>query len=105
WPRRCDLLLHSGARPAFAGGYTATRALAQDTLGSDGKRVPWAALAGQPVTAMAAIARPEAFFDMLRARGLTLASAPVRSETDKSWRAKPQATTDERLPAVFAIGR
>jgi len=40
------------------------------------------------------------------ARGLTLATAHVRSETIKSWRAaKPQATTDERLPAVFAIGR
>ncbi|MDQ0082247.1 tetraacyldisaccharide 4'-kinase [Variovorax boronicumulans] len=73
WPRRCDLVLHSGAQPAFAGGYTATRALAHDALGSDGKRVPLAALAGQPVTALAAIARPEAFFDMLRARGLTLA--------------------------------
>jgi len=40
------------------------------------------------------------------ARGLTLANAQVRSETVKSWRAaKPQPTTDERLPAVFAIGR
>ena len=39
------------------------------------------------------------------ARGLTLATAQVRSETVKSWRAKPQPTTDERLPAVFAIGR
>lgn len=39
------------------------------------------------------------------ARGLTLSSAHVRSETVKSWRAKPQGTTDERLPAVFAIGR
>lgn len=40
------------------------------------------------------------------ARGLTLATAHVRSETVKSWRAaKPQPTTDERLPAVFAIGR
>ncbi|BEP44253.1 MULTISPECIES: SAM-dependent methyltransferase [Variovorax] len=40
------------------------------------------------------------------ARGLTLANAHVRSETVKSWRAaKPQPTTDERLPAVFAIGR
>ncbi|MGJ7531705.1 MULTISPECIES: tetraacyldisaccharide 4'-kinase [unclassified Variovorax] len=74
WPRRCDLVLHSGARPAFAGGHTATRALAHDAVGSDGKRVPLAALAGQPVTALAAIARPEAFFDMLRARGLKLAN-------------------------------
>lgn len=39
------------------------------------------------------------------ARGLTLSSAHVRSETVKSWRAKPQGSTDERLPAVFAIGR
>jgi 16S rRNA (cytidine1402-2'-O)-methyltransferase len=38
------------------------------------------------------------------ARGLTLASASVRSDTVKSWRAKP-SSTDERLPAVFAIGR
>ena len=38
------------------------------------------------------------------ARGLTLASASVRSDTVKSWRAKP-SSTDERMPAVFAIGR
>jgi tetraacyldisaccharide 4'-kinase len=73
WPRRCDLVLHSGERPAFDGGYTATRALAQDAVASDGKRAPLSALAGQPVTALAAIARPDAFFEMLRARGLTLA--------------------------------
>ncbi|MDH6590884.1 16S rRNA (cytidine1402-2'-O)-methyltransferase [Variovorax sp. TBS-050B] len=39
------------------------------------------------------------------ARGLTLASAQVRSQTVKAWRAKPQDVADERLPAVFAIGR
>jgi 16S rRNA (cytidine1402-2'-O)-methyltransferase len=39
------------------------------------------------------------------ARGLTLATSHVRSETVKAWRARPQTTTDERLPAVFAIGR
>ena len=38
------------------------------------------------------------------ARGLTLASSHVRSETVKAWRAKP-APADERTPAVFAIGR
>ncbi|QSI30819.1 tetraacyldisaccharide 4'-kinase [Variovorax sp. RKNM96] len=73
WPRHCDLVLHSGERPAFAGGYTATRSLAQDAVASDGKRVPLEALAGKPLIALAAIARPEGFFDMLRARGLTLA--------------------------------
>jgi 16S rRNA (cytidine1402-2'-O)-methyltransferase len=38
------------------------------------------------------------------ARGLTLATADVRSETVKAWRARPPAL-DDRLPAVFAIGR
>ncbi len=38
------------------------------------------------------------------ARGLTLPSATVRSDTVKGWRARPVAA-DERLPAVFAIGR
>ncbi|MBT2323209.1 SAM-dependent methyltransferase [Variovorax paradoxus] len=38
------------------------------------------------------------------ARGLTLATANIRSDTVKTWRAKPLAT-DERAPAVFAIGR
>ncbi len=39
------------------------------------------------------------------ARGLTLASANVRSETVKAWRAGKTSAIDERLPAVFAIGR
>lgn len=73
WPRPCDLVLHSGGHPAFEGGYTATRALAQDAVASDGKRTPLDSLAGSAAIALAAIARPEAFFDMLRARGLTLA--------------------------------
>ncbi|MES2530340.1 MAG: SAM-dependent methyltransferase [Pseudomonadota bacterium] len=38
------------------------------------------------------------------ARGLTLESADVQSRTVKAWRAAP-APTDDRLPAVFAIGR
>ncbi|NDZ12548.1 ribosomal RNA small subunit methyltransferase I [Variovorax sp. WS11] len=38
------------------------------------------------------------------ARGLTLASADIRSETVKAWRARPPGT-DDRMPAVFAIGR
>ena len=69
WPRRCDLLLHTGARPAFD-GYRGHRALADHALRSDGQRVPLDELARRPVLALAAIARPEAFFDMLRARGV-----------------------------------
>jgi 16S rRNA (cytidine1402-2'-O)-methyltransferase len=39
------------------------------------------------------------------ARGLTLATAEVRSLPAKTWRTQPKNTADERLPAVFAIGR
>lgn len=73
WPRPVDLVLHSGAKPAFAGGYTAARRLAQEALAHDGSRIALSTLVGQPLIATAAIARPEAFFEMLRARGLVLA--------------------------------
>ena len=91
WPRRCDLVLHSGQRPAFAGGYTATRGLAPDALTSDGKHVPLNALAGKRLIALAAIARPEGFFEMLRARGLTLAETiplPDHGDFDE-WQRPP----------------
>ena len=74
WPRRCDLLLHTGAAAAFA-GFRGRRALADEAVRADGTHKPLAALAGKRVIAIAAIARPEAFFDMLRARGI----APERS--------------------------
>ena len=38
------------------------------------------------------------------ARGLTLAGASIRSDTVKSWRSA-MPPSEERLPAVFAIGR
>ena len=71
WPRPVDLVLHSGAHPAFA-GFTSKRALADFAVRQDGTRLPLAQLQGQPLLAVAAIARPEEFFSMLRARGLTL---------------------------------
>ena len=72
WPRQVDLVLHSGLHPAFA-GYTAHRGLAQFAVRQDGTQLPLANLLGRPLVAVAAIARPEGFFDMLRERGLTLA--------------------------------
>jgi tetraacyldisaccharide 4'-kinase len=72
WPRRCDLVLHTGERPAFA-GFTARRALAGHALQRDGTRVPLQALAGRTLVAVAAIAKPEAFFEMLRERAVPLA--------------------------------
>lgn len=93
WPRRCDLILHSGERPAFAGGYSASRSLATEALTCDGKRIPLEALASKPVVALAAIARPEAFFEMLRARGLTLAQTIALPDHDNfdGWQ-RPSGT-------------
>jgi tetraacyldisaccharide 4'-kinase len=71
WPRRCDLVLHTGQRPAFA-GYGARRALSDHALRGDGTVVPLAALSGRSLVAVAAIAKPEAFFQMLRNAGLVL---------------------------------
>ncbi|MGJ7541433.1 tetraacyldisaccharide 4'-kinase [Variovorax sp. LT1R16] len=73
WPRHADLVLHTGAHPAFA-GYTAQRRLADVALRSDGTAVPLSALQGSALIAVAAIAKPDAFFAMLRARGLAPAS-------------------------------
>lgn len=73
WPRKLDLLLHTGQHPAFA-GYGASRALANHALRRDGRQVALADLkSGKPLLALAAIAQPQAFFAMLRALGLPLA--------------------------------
>jgi tetraacyldisaccharide 4'-kinase len=69
WPRACDLVLHTGDRPAFA-GFRAQRSLAAEAIGRVGHPVPLAALAGRRIVAVAAIAKPQGFFDMLRARGI-----------------------------------
>ncbi len=69
WPRPCDLVLHTGARPAF-GGFTATRALANHGVDRHGRLTTLSALAGREVVAVAGIARPASFFAMLHASGI-----------------------------------
>ncbi len=75
WPQRgasIDLVLHTGAVPAFD-GFSATRRLADHALRADGSRVALSSLTGSALIALAGIAKPQAFFDMLRTRGLSLA--------------------------------
>lgn len=55
--------------------FDAMRRLAPHAVGPQGQRMPLADLRGQPLTAVAAIARPQVFFDMLRDQGLTPAQA------------------------------
>ena len=87
WPRACDIVLHTGEHPAFA-GFTARRALADHAVGQDGRQVPLAELARERnVTALAGIAQPQRFFDMLRARGVVPAQCiPLPDHYDfDSW--------------------
>ena len=75
WPKRLrqgiDLVLHTGQKPAFE-GYGSRRQLASHAVDANGHRLALSSLAHQPLVALAGIAHPEAFFDMLRQRGLTL---------------------------------
>ena len=63
------LVLHTGQSPAFK-GYVSMRHLADYALNANGCRVALNSLKGQSLTALAGIANPKAFFDMLRAHGL-----------------------------------
>jgi tetraacyldisaccharide 4'-kinase len=60
WPRTVDFIVGPG-------GFAVTRELAPQAVRADGTRVAVASLHG--LTALAGIAKPQAFFDMLRAQG------------------------------------
>ena len=75
WPRPVDWVLITSPTGSGAGpvkGYRATRQLADYALSADGRHVPLSSLKNQPLHAVAGLARPEAFFEMLRQSGLTL---------------------------------
>ncbi len=118
WPRPADLVLHPAgtavALPPGGQAFPLARRLADHAVQADGTRRPLAAFAGEPVLALAGIARPEAFFAMLRAAGVqpqrTLAladhhdfdAAPpelppgwavlcTEKDAVKLWRTHPQA--------------
>jgi tetraacyldisaccharide 4'-kinase len=59
---------HAASTPRF----DATRRLATHAVNQRGERLPLASLEGVPLTAVAGIARPAAFFDMLRNSGLQI---------------------------------
>jgi tetraacyldisaccharide 4'-kinase len=74
WPRRVDLVLRDADTPGIE-GHVLQRTLAAEALRGDGARRALSDLRGVPVIALAGIASPEAFFDMLRAAGLTLTAS------------------------------
>jgi len=68
WPRKVDFVLGPG-------GFDARRKLADHVVRADGTQVPLDQLRGQPLIAVAGIAKPQVFFDMLREQGLDIARA------------------------------
>jgi tetraacyldisaccharide 4'-kinase len=71
WPRPVDFALRAG-EPAGIEGWRIDRGLASSAARADGRRVDLSELRGRQLTAIAGIAKPDAFFDMLRAAGLHL---------------------------------
>lgn len=61
--------------PAGLPAFEARRRLADHAINRQGQRLALVELAQRPLTAVAGIARPEVFFDMLRERGLRLERA------------------------------
>jgi tetraacyldisaccharide 4'-kinase len=97
WPRPVDAVLHTGPmRSALpAGEYGAPRQLADHALTADGQRIALKSLAdvnAAPVHAVAGLARPEAFFEMLRQSGLSLASTTALPDHHdyQNWPAHPE---------------
>ena len=97
WPRRGAstgtggaLVLHQQRIPAtpFCPGFVAQRALADAALDAAGAAIPLAELVNTPLVALAGIARPEVFFDMLAERGLLLTQTwalPDHADLSALW--------------------
>lgn len=94
WPRRAGLgiaavhaVLHAGSHPppgtpAALPCFRMRRKLASEARTRQGWGVPLSSLRERPVHAVAAIARPEDFFAMLCARGLTLVGTQALPDHD-----------------------
>jgi tetraacyldisaccharide 4'-kinase len=95
WPRAVDLLVHTGDN-GLPGGFQAQRQLAPVAHDALGHSQALSSLMGQPVDAVAGLARPEAFFAMLRAAGLQLHQSTALPDHFDYAHGAP-ATTDRPL--------
>jgi tetraacyldisaccharide 4'-kinase len=95
WPRPVDLVLRAAGTHGIS-GFEMRRRLASHARRGDGARTPLAALHGRPLKAIAGIAKPQAFFAMLREAGLQLAQTlPLPDHYDFS--ANPSASAGADL--------
>ncbi len=75
WPRPIDIALHTAAPPpalAHLPHFQVRRTLATQAYTAAAQALDLASLASRPIYALAAIARPEEFFTMLRQHGVHL---------------------------------
>lgn len=95
WPRAVDLVVAHGALPSGgnAPAFTATRRLATHARRADGQLVALTDLRQQTLHALAGIARPEAFFELLAVAGLppTTTEALPDHYDFESWTASKDA--------------
>lgn len=93
WPRRVTAVLHAAPQPpqgtpADTPAFAVSRQLAPFAVSREGQRIALAELQQLPLHAVAAIARPEEFFAMLRTQSLTLASTQALPDhyNFESWK-------------------
>jgi tetraacyldisaccharide 4'-kinase len=86
WPRQVDLLIHTSSR-SLADGFSSQRQLSDQAINAKGDFISLQSLNNQALNAVAAIAQPQAFFDMLKASGLQLADQCSLPDHDsfKGW--------------------
>ena len=92
WPRAVDLVLRTAATPRIE-GFVLHRRLAGHAVRADGSRLPLGELRDTPCRAVAGIARPETFFALLRAQGITLVQAEARADHEAFSQALPGVET------------
>ena len=113
WPARLhqgvDFVVHTGQASAFA-GFTSRRQLADYAVAANGDRIALAALNGCAVSAVAAIAQPEAFFSMLRQRGIILQKTVALPDHDdfsdfnfSSWAGQTVLCTEKDAVKLFTL--
>lgn len=90
-----SLVLHTGEWPAFE-GFRSSRSLASQAHAADGRSVGLDSLRGENLVAVAAIAKPHAFFAMLRKRGLTLTKTVALSD-HASFEGEPLWSPGQRV--------
>lgn len=103
WPRPVTAVLHATSQPPVGTpvgtpSFGLHRQLTPYALTREGMQVPLAQLRGQPLHALAAIARPEDFFAMLRAQSLALSSTEGLPDhyNFESWK----CPSDKRLRVI-----